>query len=98
MRYDEGLAMAQGWLLVDNDEYGIEIERYQEDPQERFKTDLAALSFVKQIAEAGDEHAKYCLQQIPDIDDKSPHCSCGAGDQSDTHQSECELVTEGLIR
>lgn len=39
--------MRQGWLLVDVDSSGVlEIQRYDEDPEERFESDDEALDFV----------------------------------------------------
>jgi hypothetical protein len=49
---DEADAMREGWLLVNVDGTNTyEIERYDDDPTQRFKTDDETLQFVRRRAD-----------------------------------------------
>jgi hypothetical protein len=43
------------------------------------------------------KRGEFSFAPYQDPQDKSPHCSCDAGDDSDLHHAHCELVTEGLM-
>lgn len=61
--YNEALAMSQGWLLAEDAERGLEIQRYDGDPQARFDGDAAALEHVRSLARADRfSHAAFCLK------------------------------------
>lgn len=61
--YNEALAMSQGWLLADDSQNGLEIQRY--DGAEIFDGDDSALAFVQSLAQADPfSHAAFCLRFI----------------------------------
>lgn len=65
MGYNEKLAMSQGWILADDAERGLEIQRYDCDPAERFTSDSHALAFVEFLASQDPfSHAAFCLRYI----------------------------------
>jgi hypothetical protein len=46
--------LSEGWLVANSDEYGIRIEKYDEDTS--FDSDLEALEFVIQQARNGSQY------------------------------------------
>jgi hypothetical protein len=63
-QYVESHAMRQGWILASNDEHGLRIEKYDEDPKQRFESDIEASEFVDRAASGGNANAKHALSAI----------------------------------
>jgi hypothetical protein len=68
--YDHGAALAEGWLLAEDSERGLEIQRF--DEAERFDGDDEALAHVQKMADEGDENAKAALRAIAEAKAQEP--------------------------
>ena len=67
MKYDEAKAMREGWLLSRRSDGMMSIQKFDSDPKSTFASDREALEHVMLRADAGDPHARYCLEQLTRI-------------------------------
>jgi len=59
---DQEAAMEQGWLIADNSDHGLRIERY--DDAQRFDSDAAAVAYVGRRAGLGAPLARRAFEHL----------------------------------
>lgn len=60
--YDQGASLPEGWLVADDSERGLEIQKF--DESDRFESDEEAENHVRDAADLGDKNAIAALRLI----------------------------------
>src|SRR5664279_4923801 len=56
--------ITEGWLLSENTDYGLQIERFDDDPRQRFSCDVDAVAYVSWRASMGSEYHADALAEV----------------------------------